>query len=1257
MIIKDEDLNRIVGKGDDLERVIHDLIRAEAWVCGITPDQIDWDYRTNVSDGGRDVQVRMGSQRTDRQFIPPEKSVWSMKSGKDGLEAGTLRREIDDHPKVIRHLQEGGAYVWCVAPAANNDKRDRLRDAAADLATKHGFEAQQIHFFFRDTITHWLNQHHGLIAVHFPHLPRGWKTLAEWKRLDRNRDVAWVEFGDRAGLVEEIRRHLLATSSANVLHLAGWSGIGKTRTTRQACEDFALEGVLYFPTPDAFDPDFEDHLTRNEGIRAAIVIDEMEIGALASLETRLSDFRDRLRVVTIGVGTSKSVMFREGVKWISLPDSATDVTRVILSSDSSLSAEHAQNMADWCDHDLRLALLLTEANKRDPGLAKQPITSVDDVWTRVTAIFRPEIGDVDNFRDLYEILSLCLDIGNISEKRRELEHLATYFGKSAPELDQVIAQACDIGLGRQQGRFFEAAPRALARRVFERWGCGRIRNNALQFFSSLPTERLQRRFIERIQECDQHTRDEAATVLDDWLHARFPTTDITLISDREASRVFAEYVETYPPGGLRWLKQAVEQASPEQLLAFDGKSVFGGGWRGRRQVVWLCQHLAQFPEYFWDCEEILFRLGQYETEENVANNSLRVWQDLFKPLLSSTPLPFDVRWQLLMKRLAETTDRQLPLIITAAMKALNESVDDFVTGSGLPEKVGGKPAPPMWRPASDGELYKMASAAAAQLIEMVKGMPSERYKFSKAAIIRNVSAFIKLGLLEMCREWLAPQNMTGEEMRRLRLSLDYHINHLNQQANDDPEWGIRRQDYEKEWANRGLEYVLPWRRSLDPQSLNERIIDVTGRRSWEQMRDRLVDPLNVSDVYEELAVETLKAPEELSGLWDWFDSGSSPSDIEFGRALGKLDLDSLVEKDLLAQLTQGRCVNLVAGYFYGLYWRRGEVSAPLTATLDDIADANPEAAIFVTLHADISESGFRRLLRLTPQARPGAYSLLEGLRVGQVWPRLMSVERQVQVMLLLREVGQTGQPQAYDLALEMACQWTPVSVKFSAALADALIPMLANSLVQARLPTGGWYWKLAVGKLPDPHLSHKIDLLIEAVKEHIGLRSDALSMLGEILRSHPTEATNILEVKILSIDHEDRRLLGDLLSLFNIDQIETVQRLVRKLGLIGARALAEHISAPYPTAEDPIHVPPMTAWLLDEFAEDDGVFGLFCAARHSNQIYVGGWERYFIGTEEKVAPYLKHPLRRIREWAQNEIDHAKFMIEWDRQLESERDRT
>lgn len=63
MIVKDEDLNRFVGTGDDFEKMVHDLIRAEAWVCGIAPDQIDWDYRTNVPDGEEMCWLRWGASR------------------------------------------------------------------------------------------------------------------------------------------------------------------------------------------------------------------------------------------------------------------------------------------------------------------------------------------------------------------------------------------------------------------------------------------------------------------------------------------------------------------------------------------------------------------------------------------------------------------------------------------------------------------------------------------------------------------------------------------------------------------------------------------------------------------------------------------------------------------------------------------------------------------------------------------------------------------------------------------------------------------------------------------------------------------------------------------------------------------------------------------------------------------------------------------------------------------------------------------
>jgi len=76
-----------------------------------------------------------------------------------------------------------------------------------------------------------------------------------------------------------------------------------------------------------------------------------------------------------------------------------------------------------------------------------------------------------------------------------------------------------------------------------------------------------------------------------------------------------------------------------------------------------------------------------------------------------------------------------------------------------------------------------------------------------------------------------------------------------------------------------------------------------------------------------------------------------------------------------------------------------------------------------------------------------------------------------------------------------------------------------------------------------------------------------------------------------------------------------------------------------------MYVPPMTAWLLKEFEADDQVFGLFRTNFHNCRGYFGGGRHYFIETTERMTPYLSHPLRRIREWAQLQLNSAKG--EWE----------
>jgi hypothetical protein len=114
MRVTPEDLIRAFqGKGDVFEAFVHDLVRAVGRYCGVDPVNIDWDYRTTVKDGGRDLVVKAPNQRPDKRFLPSTRSVWSLKSGEAGISPASLKNEILDkkHPKVRKALQDGWVYV------------------------------------------------------------------------------------------------------------------------------------------------------------------------------------------------------------------------------------------------------------------------------------------------------------------------------------------------------------------------------------------------------------------------------------------------------------------------------------------------------------------------------------------------------------------------------------------------------------------------------------------------------------------------------------------------------------------------------------------------------------------------------------------------------------------------------------------------------------------------------------------------------------------------------------------------------------------------------------------------------------------------------------------------------------------------------------------------------------------------------------------------------------------------------------------
>ncbi|RCX19504.1 hypothetical protein DFR58_103251 [Anaerobacterium chartisolvens] len=1245
MFFNNSDLEIMIGNANRFESLIHDLILSESILCGIPLDKINWDYRTNVGDGGRDIEINVASTNESRSFMPLTKSYWSIKSGKDGLEPSTLENEVCKHPKVLDYLKSNSSYVWCVAVPVNNNYRDKLRDKADMLSQKYEFNKDLIHFMYNDTITAWINKYPGIIPKYFPSLPLRWKTINEWIKDNKFFKVPWVDISNRSTLITRIIDHFYGTFSPNILHLVGQSGIGKSRTVNEACKkEKLLESVLYFENIDCFTSGYERYITRDESIHSLVIIDDVTIEEWNKLYNRLSEYNKRIRIVTIGpLPKGRGDFYDENILLVTPPDDNDDITKVIQSYDSSISKEQSEEIAKWSDCDLRLALLLSESYKRDPGLRNKPIQNVQEIFNRILKLYKNDIGDINEFRKFYEIFSMLVDLGYKNKYRKELTYISNYFGKPETDFDRAINLAISCGLGNSKGDFFEATPRALARFVFENWTWDIIKHSVTKFIKGMPTYQMQKRFFERGQECNSKLREEVNSALAEWFREEFAEYDISLIFTREASRVFLTYTELDPENGLAWLRKSVEIAPAQILLSFDGKTDGSGGWRGRRQAVWLCEHLACFPEYFYTCESILFRLALFETENDIGNNSTVIWQGLFLPVMSWTAIPFEDRLNILLKRLSNANMDELYLVANACVKLLQDRISRMIP----PKVIGGRLTPEEWRPKTYKELYDLRKDAASRIIYAVKGLRPEKQDIPTRLIIENIQVFLKNDCFDLLCGWFTLQALNEEQSRLLRKKLDEYISFLELNNDKDKNNGIHKE----------LNDIKKWRNSLEPITLESEIKEVTSRGYW-SLRNVLGDN-DRSKTYQLLAENTLNNIHVLDNLWDWFKSKDAISSRFFGMKLGYLDKKHILYPIFMPKLLSELITDLIDGYIYGILEREGCIPEFITNDLDKLAPTYPKQLIIITINSDCSEHGFKRLLMGIPLAGENVSQLLFGL-ASNPWSSFLSDNQKNEVLRLLISLAENNDQYAYKTALELLALWNhDKKENLIEPLASAALYILKHC-IDKNCIFDDHYWNKVASMLPDTFLIEKIDILtIALVNWELGLhllQDDALESLIEVAKVRPNEVMQSLGLKINDVKYKDIFFISVFRRLFEAIGLDVVKRWIQSNGIEAGRAIARHIQSPEPTETIPDYIPPLTEWLLTEFENDDRFFREFCAGRHSFESFSGPASDRFKEIYKNVSPYLNHKLRRIREWAEYEIDRAKENMEWDKKHDAEFDR-
>jgi hypothetical protein len=1243
--------------GARFQHFVHALVVSEARSCRIPLYNIHYDNRVNVPDGGRDIIVNAQNSRRTR-FIPRPPSIWSVKSGAEGADPSALRREINDprHAELQEHLRRGHKYVWCALRHLSQGQRDAMVDAARKIESDLGLQPNQIEFRWNEALAALACEHPNLLAVHLPGLSarlHGVHTLLEWQRsAGPGFGVGWVDFDGRSTVCQRITQHLLAREGPNVLHIAGFSGIGKTRTVFEACRSITftdprgreireLEGVFYLARHTGLSPELYRYL-EEEGRHAQLVIDEVPLSELDTIAGRVSHLSERVRVVTIGPALRLDAGRRAAdpnVLLLAGPTTEGGVLAVARSAGAGVPDEVLRSIAEASAHDLRLALLLVDAAVRLTEFRAQPVVDVDGIWARLMALFGSFIGDTARFRDCYEVLTASIDVGRAGRYADELRFLADHFHTPLPELERTISRAAQCGLAVATDSFFEAVPRALAVRLFQDRVWDSIRPRLSEFQAGMP-ERLLRRFVERCQECGGDVREEVQAALADLFLAQLRPADITQLIERGPSRLFQAWAEFDPDRGLAWLRGAVLQASPEQLLALRGGADGSGGWRGRRQVVWMCQNLASFAEHFEPCEDVLFRLAQFETEPGIGNNGTIVWQSLYWPAPGYTAAPFSARLPRLIHRLRTATAESLPLALSGALGSIAASPGTIPLP---PRVVGGRVVPEPWQPKTYGELHRWQAEAGREIIDALRGLPEPLRQVGAETVARHLHDFIRLGLLPALRDHLFRGDLSARLRRSLVDALEERVAYFKKMV----ERGEER-------ARPGFEELSRWLESLAPSDLATRVVGLTSREYWS-----VHDATGSALPYDELARAVVDAPSALPDLADWLDSPEARSAGALGLTLGRHDINNRLAPTITGWLHSGRCGAVAVNYLVGASSRTNGLSPEWVAELDRCAAAQPALAARVTLAADPTARGFRRLVGLLDRLPAPRSAFLHHLGYPQ-WVRILSADDRAQVLTALLEPGQSDDRFANEVALDLVANWSEHGKEpLQPGLVMPLLTVVQRVLTHPDR-VQEYCWQLAMRLLaphqPEPVIAALADTLASTRPGPPGRTDTTLELLIELAGAHPQAVMH--EVGRAILDPQRRPIFGALIfrGLFEAIGLPVVQGWVELHGNEQVRWIARHIASPYlDDVARPI-VPPLTAWVLESFEADERVFRDFCMGRHGFEFRSGPVESRE-ELERRLRPFRDHPLRCVREWVDYELVHRDWEARVDAQMDDEHERT
>jgi hypothetical protein len=728
---------------------------------------------------------------------------------------------------------------------------------------------------------------------------------------------------------------------------------------------------------------------------------------------------------------------------------------------------------------------------------------------------------------------------------------------------------------------------------------------------------------------------DVAAAFRDWISTRRYEN----LTDKEQADRISTLVETDAERYLPLLRNLILDA-PDEMIR-EG-SQFGSS--PRRQIVWLCERLAAFPNLYRDCESILFRLAVLESEKKIGNNATGIWCQMQRIILSGSSVPFEERFQRLQSRVHES----IGPVFDLCMKAISGIFNTHVSRMGAPATVGGRLRPEDWRPGNNHEFRECWAKVLELLRLLITGSDAIKSAIAKEVLIENLNSVLESGFAKEARSILTADQQDSVFFPTIIERIeDYLARKARETIATQP---LTNNDDFLDY----LSAVKSWLLAISPTSFSGKLRTLVSRSQWHKSLRATNGYLNRTLV--DLASEAVHDPALLESELEFLMSNTAQSAALFGHAMGQADTQHKLLSTIFGALKIDCNLSLARGYVFGVLQNHDTVPQALEDWLTTVATFDPKAAIELRFVGGEKLQAFRKAIEAVDKGE-----LLPQVLVTFVFSRQFSQADIKDVLRRIVVVDKCGSNNLREPLRFLTALWpNDDSTNAEPALQDPEICEFVWKILEAtsdvESATDGYERTQLIEQIIEFDPPRCISMLFDSVvlRGYGDVHDYALRSLISLAPVFPREIMNVFGPALLDKEKNVALFGAGATALIEALPSNTVLEWVRQAGIDAAKIFARELPLPFVDKEGSAIVPQVTLCFLREFAGEKEVCENFGHPWVRSESWWGSGGDHFRAKAAIARRFLSHENRWIQTWAEMELNNSALQAETEQIHDEER---